>query len=144
MFVHFPGRARDKKRVRGCQCRRYLLVPHHPSSWRKKSKERRNGERLRSCCAGFKPINRKWASPFFIWDTELPALSCFLQNGSKSPGYQNFLLLPSLTPRNWKVEEQSKKYLVIPGPRNPEPPSPVFLCLRCTQWEVSPRIVEKM
>lgn len=131
-FVHFPGRGRDKKKVRSCQCRRYLLLHHRPWSWRKNSKEKKNREGLRSCCAGLTPISREWASCFFIWDSQLPALSYFCKTEVKSASYQNFLLLPSPAPDTRKVEKQGKKYLVRLGARNPELPSPVCLCLKCT------------
>lgn len=134
MFVHFPGRGRDKKKVRSCHCRRYLLLRHHPQSWRKKSKERRNRERLKSCCAGFTPISREWASPPSLSETpSYLASATICKTEVKSCGYQNFLLPPSPPANTRKVEEQGKKCLVRLGARNPEPPSPVCLHLKCTR-----------
>lgn len=129
MFVYFAGRGGDKKKLRSCQCRRGLLC-HHPWSWRKKSKERRNRERLRSCCAGFTPVSREWASPFFIRDSELPALGCHLQTWSKNSWLcRIFYFFKDLL----IAGKQGQKCLVRLGARNPEVPTPLGLCLKCIQ-----------
>lgn len=141
MFVHVSGRGRDKKKLRSCQCRRCLLC-HHPWSWREKSKERRKREKLRSCCTGFTPVSREWASPFFIWDSELPALGYPLQTWSKKSWLcRIFYFFEDLLKR--KVGKQGQKCLVRLGAKNLEVPTPLGLCLKCIQWDISLRIVEK-